>query len=170
MNRAKYGSTFWAASCTLFLFWLLITWRLHWQHLLVGVVCSLGIALFNRDLLIVKAERPLVLRVTLTRWLVYLYHLIVSIFKSNWDVAKIVLRRDMAISPCFVRFSTKVRKPLNRVILGNSITLTPGTLTVELEEDYYIVHCITVQNAEDVAVWDMTKRLVEIEEVEAGAA
>ncbi|MBS4022957.1 MAG: Na+/H+ antiporter subunit E [Dethiobacter sp.] len=170
MNKSKYGITFWGTACILFLFWLLITWRLHWQHLLVGALCAIGVAMFNRDILLLKSERPLYLRTTIIKWVVYLYHLIVAIFKSNWDVAKIVLRRDMGISPCFVKFSTKINKPLYRVILGNSITLTPGTLTVELEEDFYIVHCITRANAEDVADWDMTRRLVEIEEVESGAA
>ncbi len=169
MDRNKYGIIFWATTCMLFVFWLLITWRLHWQHLLVGLVCAFGVALFNRDLLLAKAERPLFLRTTAYKWFIYFYHLVVAIFKSNWEVAKIVLRRDMGISPCFVRFDAKLKKPLNRVILGNSITLTPGTLTVEVEEDYYIVHCITADNANDVADWEMTARLAEIEEVENSA-
>lgn len=169
MNKSKYNATFISTVLTLFLFWMLITWRLHWQHLLVGFICALVIAAFNADLLLHKEERPLFLVSTAGRWVSYFWSLIIAIFKSNWDVAKIVLRPNMDISPCFVRFRTKIKKPLNRVILGNSITLTPGTLTVELEDDFYIVHCITRANAEDVASWYMTDRLVAIEEAELNA-
>jgi multicomponent Na+:H+ antiporter subunit E len=164
--KKGFDKTFWGTFGTLFAFWLIITWRLHWQHLLVGLACSFGVTVFNRDLLLSAWERPLYLGSTVGRWFSYLSKLIASVFKSNWEVAKIVLRRDMGISPCFVRFSTKVNKPLNRVILGNSITLTPGTLTVEVEEDHYIVHCLTAANAEDVAAWDMMERLLQIEEAE----
>lgn len=169
MSRDKYGPTFWSTAGTLMLFWILITGRLNWQHLLIGSLCSYGIAAFNRDLLLKPDERPLFLRQTAGRWLLYVYLLIVAIFKANWDVAKIVLKPELEISPGFVKFRTKVKKPLNRVILGNSITLTPGTLTVEIEEDVYVVHAITRANAEDVASWDMMDRLVEIEEVERSA-
>jgi len=167
--KKGFDKTFWGTFGTLFVFWLLITWRLHWQHLLAGLFSSFGVAVFNRSLLLPGAERPLFTGTTLRRWLSYLTNLVVAVFKSNWDVAKIVLRRDMAISPCFVKFKTDIKKPLNLVILGNSITLTPGTLTVEMEEGYYIVHCITAAHAEDVSAWDMTERLVQIEEAEKSA-
>lgn len=166
MSKREYGATFWATVCTLFLFWLLITWRLHWQHLLTGALCSFGIALFNNDLLLRQEERPLYLSATIGKWVHYVYLLIIAIFKANWDVAKIVLSPKLNISPGFVKYRTKVNKPLNRVILGNSITLTPGTLTVELEDNLVVVHAITRANAEDVASWDMMDRLVEIEEAE----
>ncbi len=167
--KKKSDNTFRATFGTLFVFWLLITWKLNWQHLLVGLLCSFGVAVFNRDLLLSREERPLFFGVTLGRWLDYVFRLIAAIFRANWDVARLVLRRDMGISPCFVRFNARVQKPLNRVILGNSITLTPGTLTVEVEEDHYIVHCITTANAEDVAAWDMAERLWQIEEAEKSA-
>lgn len=165
----KLDQTFFVTFGTLFAFWLLITWRLHWQHIFMGLVCAFAIALFNRDLLLIREERPLYHLKTLGRWLSYLVRLVAAIFVSNWEVAKMVLRRDMNISPCFVRFDTRVEKPLNKVILGNSITLTPGTLTVEVEEGYFLVHCITRANAEDVAAWDMTERLLQIEEADKSA-
>lgn len=169
MSRNRYGTTFWATACTLYIFWILITWRLHWQHLIVGAFCSLGITLFNHDLLLQKKERPLFLFATARKWLLYFIVLVGAIFKSNWDVARIVLSPRLNISPGFVKFRTKVKKPLNRVILANSITLTPGTLTVDVEEDHFIVHAITRTHAEDVAVWDMMDRLLEIEEAEKSA-
>lgn len=166
MSKSKNTPTFWATAVVLFLFWILITGRLHWQHLLVGALCSYGIATFNRDLLLSPEERPLYHKNTLVKWFSYFFVLIVSVFKSNIDMAKVVLKPKLDISPGFVKFRTKVKKPLNRVILANSITLTPGTLSVEVEGDYYVVHAITRATAEDVATWDMMDRLVAIEEAE----
>jgi multicomponent Na+:H+ antiporter subunit E len=166
MNRFKNTPTFWGTVAILFLFWILITGRLHWQHLLVGALCSYGVAAFNRDLLLAPEERPIYHRNTWVKWISYFYTLVVAVFKSNIDVAKIVLKPKLDISPGFVKFRTKVEKPLNRVILANSITLTPGTLSVELEGDYFVVHAITRGHAEDVATWDMMDRLTEIEEAE----
>lgn len=170
MKKIEKDTTFWVTSGLLFLFWILITGRLHWQHLLVGAICSYGIAAFNHDLLLKPAERPLYHKKTLWKWVVYFYILVVAIFKSNWDVAKIVLKPKMDISPGFIKYRARLKKPLNRVILANSITLTPGTLTVEMEGDIYVVHAITRGNAEDVAEWDMIDRLVEIEEAEQNGA
>jgi multicomponent Na+:H+ antiporter subunit E len=170
MSRFKNTPTFWGTVVILFVFWILITGRLHWQHLLVGAICSYGIASFNRDLLLKPEERPLYHRNTLIKWLSYFTVLLISVLKSNVDMAKVVLKPKMDISPGFVKFRTKVKKPLNRVILANSITLTPGTLSVEVEDDYFVVHAITRANAEDVATWDMMDRLLEIEEAEKGGS
>ena len=169
MYIRKENRTFWATFGLLLLVWLLITWRLHWQHLLVGAICSWAVAMINRDLLLQPAERPLLLRITAGKWVQYFWLLLAAIFKANWDVARIVLRPKLEISPSFVRYRTRVSKPLNRLILGNSITLTPGTLTVEIAEDTYVVHAITRAAAEDCAEWEMMNRLAEIEEVERGA-
>jgi multicomponent Na+:H+ antiporter subunit E len=170
MTKTKNTPTFWATVGVLFIFWILITGRLHWQHLLVGALCSYGITAFNRDLLLDPSERPLYHRNTLVKWISYFTILVIAVFKSNIDVAKIVLRPKLDISPGFVRFRTKVEKPVNRVILANSITLTPGTLSVEMEDDYYVVHAITRGHAEDVATWDMMDKLTEIEEAEKHGA
>jgi multicomponent Na+:H+ antiporter subunit E len=164
----KDNKTFWLMFGLLFLFWLLITWRLHWQHLLIGAASSWVIVWINKDILLQPTERPLLLWATAGKWARYFYLLLVAILKANWDVAKIVLKPQMEISPGFVRYRTKVSKPLNRLILGNSITLTPGTLTVETLDDVYVVHAITRAAAEDCAEWDMMDRLIEIEEVERG--
>lgn len=161
--------TFMATAVVLFLFWLAITWRLHWQHLVVGVLCVAVVALFNRELMLSREERPLILASTMARWIGYFLLLVWEVMKSNIAVAKIVLSPKMSISPCFVRFRPTVEKPLNKVILGNSITLTPGTLTVDIDGDYFVVHAITRENAEGVASWDMMKRLAALEEAEKRA-
>lgn len=161
--------TFIATVVILFIFWLSITWKLHWQHLVAGAFCVAAVAVFNRELMLSQSERPLVLPSTVIKWITYILLLVWEVAKSNLAVAKIVLSPKMNISPCFVRFRPTVKKPLNKVILGNSITLTPGTLTVDIEEDYFVVHAITHENAEGVATWDMMERLAVMEEAEERA-
>src|SRR5690554_2664207 len=104
VKATKHYAVFWGMACALFVFWLLITWRLHWQHLLTGAVCSLAIAYFNRELLFQKDERPLFSFSAVFRGLVYLLKMLAALFKANWEVARIVLSRNPDVSPCFVKF------------------------------------------------------------------
>lgn len=166
MGNEEHSKTFWFTFGVLLLFWVLITWRLHWQHLLVGAVSCYAVTRFNQGLLLLPAERPLLVLATAGKWAWYFLLLVVAVFKANWDVAKIVLQPKMEISPGFVKYRTKVRKPLNRVILGNSITLTPGTLTVEIADDLYVVHALTRAGAEDCADWELMNNLAEMEKAE----
>lgn len=166
MVHEKHSKTFWFTFGMLMLFWVSITWRLHWQHLLVGAISCYAVTRFNQGLLLLPAERPLLVRATAGKWARYFFLLLIAIFKANWDVAKIVLKPKMEISPGFVKYRTKVQKPLSRLILGNSITLTPGTLTVEIDDDLYVVHALTRAGAEDCAEWELMNRLVEMEEME----
>lgn len=71
----------------------------------------------------------------------YLFVLIIEVIKANLDVAKIVLSPKIDVDPVVVNFKTKLKSDLGRVILANSITLTPGTITMVMEKMYtrYIV-------------------------------
>lgn len=158
-------STFWVTFGTMSVFWLLLTWNLHYQHVIAGLIGAYLLTLFNKDLLFKKDERPVLNKKSIILGIKYLTKLVVEIFVANIEVAKIVLRPKMPISPGIVKFKAKeIRKDFSRVLLGNSITLTPGTLTLEMNEDnLYIVHALTRENAESVADWYMTKKIIEIE-------
>jgi len=145
-------------------FWLLITWSLHYQSILLGLVSSLIVVWFCRDILIFEDERPRVAIKNLFKLLVYIANLVIEIVKANIHVATIVLNPRMPISPTLVEFKTNVKSDLGKVILANSITLTPGTLTIDLERDVYLIHCLTRENAASVVNWHMATRLLEMEE------
>ena len=61
---------------------------------------------------------------------------------ANIAVIRIILSPKMEIQPCLVRFKTDLKSETNRVLLANSITLTPGTYTIDLNEDEYLVHAL----------------------------
>jgi len=67
-----------------------------------------------------------------------------ELLKSNIDVALRVINPRLPINPGIVKVKTSLKSPLGRAVLANSITLTPGTLTVEMKNDYFYIHWIDV--------------------------
>jgi multicomponent Na+:H+ antiporter subunit E len=90
--------------------------------------------------------------------LAYLFVFSAELIRANLDVAFRVLSPELPIRPGVVRVRTKLRSRLGRLLLANSITLTPGTITVETDGDLFYVHWINV-SGEDVD--EATRRIVE---------
>lgn len=78
---------------------------------------------------------------------------------SNLQVARIILSPNMAISPTLTRIEALPEGPVGQAILGNSITLTPGTVTVDDHEGTLFVHCLTKEGAEVLQEGDMNRRV-----------
>jgi len=72
----------------------------------------------------------------------YLLVLFIEIVKANICTAKLLLSSKYEIEPAVVKFKAPLNKEVSRVILANSITLTPGTVTVRLQYDEFTVHCL----------------------------
>lgn len=72
----------------------------------------------------------------------YLFVLIWEILKANLDTMKMIFTSRYEREPVLVTFHTNIKSPVLRVLLANSITLTPGTITVSLEDDKYVVHAL----------------------------
>lgn len=77
--------------------------------------------------------------------LIYLFVLSWEIVKSNIDVALRVLNPKLPINPGIVKVKTRLKSPIGRMILANSITLTPGTLTIDMKDDELYIHWIDVK-------------------------
>ena len=84
--------------------------------------------------------------------------LFIEIVKSSLEVAGVVLGRRLEISPTVVKFSLAPNDAVGQVILGNSITLTPGTLTLDIHEGQITVHCLTKESAEALLKGDFNER------------
>lgn len=163
MRVIREKHVFWLMALVLWLFWLGVTASFHYQGMLLGGALALLIAYFNHELFFRREERPLLDLRTLFLFLRYLLHLITAVVMASVQVAYLALHPSMPISPGLVRFPLTLKKDLNRVILANSITLTPGTLTVRLEDDEIVVHALTQENAWAVTQWSLAKELAEIE-------
>ncbi|MFT5504625.1 MAG: multicomponent Na+:H+ antiporter subunit E [Gammaproteobacteria bacterium] len=85
-----------------------------------------------------------------------------EILKSSVDVARIVLDPKLPLSPQEIELKVTDENPLSQVILANSITLTPGTLTLDLHEGIIKVHCLTEQGARDLLDNEMIRRVTKL--------
>lgn len=91
-----------------------------------------------------------------------------EIVKANWDVAKVILQAKMPISPTVLCLEGTQKSELGNVIFANSITLTPGTVTISLESGEFMVHALTREAAEGLGTGDMDDRVTAMENAKAG--
>ncbi len=132
---------------TLFLFWIMLNGTLAADTLLVGALASLSIALLLPNGLSFFTElqdTPQAL-VAGVRYYGYFFK---ELVRSNIKLTAIVLTRDLPIQPGIVKVRTKLKSRMGRLMLANSITLTPGTLTVELDGEWLYVHWVTVESTD----------------------
>ena len=98
------------------------------------------------------------------RFFAYLPWLIAEITKSNIDVIKRILNPQLPISPILFRVKASQQSDLARVIFANSITLTPGTVAIMVEDDYIEVHALSREGAEGLSSGEMDRRVTRLEE------
>lgn len=96
-------------------------------------------------------------------FLCYLAVLLKEIVKSNFHVANIILKRKIDISPKIVTHKMNLKLDSHRVMLSNSITLTPGTLTIDMIDDEIIVHCLTEKGEDSIKNNQIEKILMKME-------
>lgn len=133
-----------------FLTWCLLTWIPDAQHLAVGALVSVAVALLTGDLFI---NRPHIIKHPERYWYFIVYYLPVLIWeclKANFDVAGRVLHPALPIKPGIVKVKTKLRSDIGLTFLANSITLTPGTMSVDIDKDNNVlyVHWINVKTTD----------------------
>ncbi|MBT8049041.1 MAG: Na+/H+ antiporter subunit E [Xanthomonadales bacterium] len=85
-----------------------------------------------------------------------------EIVRSSLEVTRIVLNPKLPIKPTVVEFDAHCEHPVDRVILGNSITLTPGTLTLSLDDQHFTVHALTEEGARDIQDGEMDRLVSEL--------
>lgn len=126
-------------------FWLLLTLSVKVDHLIAGAVVVLISTIFfggyftNRPIKFLQLHR------------IFWFVLYIPIFlwymvKANIDVAYRVLHPERPIKPGIVKIKTRLKTDIAKVFLANSITLTPGTMTCEIDGDYLYIHWIWVQS------------------------
>jgi multicomponent Na+:H+ antiporter subunit E len=142
MKTAGKGFGIIVTSCIMFLFWILLSGFFDAFHLISGVICCGIVALISHDLL-VKGKDEKILAKSI-RLLLYIPWELWQIVLANIDVAYRVLHPKMPIDPGVIEFETSLRSDFALVTLANSITLTPGTITilVEPERGKFLVHAI----------------------------
>ena len=127
----------------MFGFWILLSGKFDLFHLTLGVLSSALVSFLSADLLMFKEGKNRL--VTGVRFLMYLPWLLYQIVLSTMHVTFLALHPRMKdqIDPTIVTFKTKLKTNIAKVALANSITLTPGTITVRIEDQVFYVHAIS---------------------------
>ena len=141
-----------------FAVWLLLTWTLNLQNLIVGGVASVIVGIIFGNIFVEEPMKVLQPQ----RWFWFILYTPVFLWeltKANFDVAYRVLHPKMPISPGIVKVKTKIKSEMGRVFLANSITLTPGTFTIDIKDEYLYIHWINVRYQDvDKATQDIVGR------------
>ena len=148
--------------CALFAFWLLLSG--HYTGLLItlGILTCLGIlALAHRMGVVDEEGHPVHLAIgSLTYW----PWLLVEIAKSSLNVTRLILDPKLPISPTLIKVKASQKSRVGVNIYANSITLTPGTISVEVEANDITVHAITADGAAEMKEGVMDRRVTKLEE------
>jgi multicomponent Na+:H+ antiporter subunit E len=143
---------------------LLVSWVL-WSGIYKPLLLWLG--LFSCLLSVWLAQRmgffrhPMSLR-SLLRLPAHWWWLLGEIIRSSVEVARVVLSPSLPISPTVVELTTTEATDAGKVILGNSITLSPGTVTIDVHQDRLLVHCLTQRSALQLQDPEVQRRIARL--------
>jgi multicomponent Na+:H+ antiporter subunit E len=133
-----------------FLIWILLSESFDRFHIALGLFAAFVVAWFNMDRAV---PRVVILRLRIVWYFVWL---VGRILQSGIHLSILILNPALPIDPKLIRYRTKLRKDAGIVLLGNSITLTPGTITVESNSEELVVHAM-----DDISAADVTSRRFE---------
>ncbi len=133
------------------LFWIILTFEFTVPNLIVGIVASIITSLIFTRFFIINVYK-LIQPHRYFWFLVYLVVLIWECIKANLDVAYRVLHPAMPIRPGIVKIKTTLKSDMAKMLLANSITMTPGTITVDIIDDCLYIHWIYIRS-EDPEVY-----------------
>ena len=125
--------------------WILLTFRFTISNIIVGSVAALITSLIFTRYFIRNVYKFLQPRRYF--WLIiYLFIFLWACIKANFDVAYRVLHPAMPIKPWIVKVKTNLKSDFAKTILANSITMTPGTISVDIIDDYLFIHWIYIKS------------------------
>ena len=144
----------------LFLFWIALNGKITVEIIIVGLLMSLAVYQFSRKVLGQKKANKL----SLGKAINYAIILVLEIIKSAITVLKFTLNRTIQIEPQIKFFRVPLKNELSKTILANSITLTPGTITVNVDDDIFCVHGLDYTLLEGIEESIFVKLLLDMEE------
>ena len=160
-RRKTRFQNFIGTTIILFAFWMLLSGKFDAFHLSLGVICCALVSYMFHDLLFANVRFG-DMRIVATRFIADIPWLIQQILLANLHVASLVVRRRMPIDPRVVKFKTKLETDVSHVTLAQSITLTPGTITMDIKDGVYYVHALSQKVAEELNAGEMEDRVAHI--------
>lgn len=147
----------------LFAFWLLLNGQWTTEIAIVGLVLSGLMYLFLCKFMDYSPRKEWACLRRTPRIIGYFFYLVGEVFKSGWATIKLIWSPKQIVQPEVTSFHTKLRTDPGKVVLANSITMTPGTITVDIRDDVFLVHCLDEDFAVGLEDSDMEKRILKLE-------
>ncbi len=146
--------SFLITAIAMFSFWILLSGEFTFILITSGVVASLIVAYLSHDLFIGKPDLKTETR-RVFKFIVYVPWLLWEIILANVEIAYLVLNPKPLVDPQIVRFKPDLKTNLGILTLAQSITLTPGTVTVEANKEEFVIHAIWQNSAEGIIGGEM---------------
>lgn len=131
-------------------------------HISLGIISCIIVTFVSRDHLSRRKDFTFSHAIQAVRFIKYIPWLLYQIVLSNIHVARLVISPRMPIDPQIIRFKSKLKRDVSLVTFANSITLTPGTITADIREGEFYVHCINKKVTDDLLTGEMEKRVAYI--------
>ena len=147
-----------------FLLWVVFNGRLTWEIAAFGAVISAVLYAFCCAFLDYSPKKDLAALRRVPKMLRYLGLLIMEIIKANAALTRIVFNRKIEVKPQLVTFKTPLSGPVTKSVLADSITLTPGTITVLSGGDELTVHCLDKGFMDGIDDTPFRRRLLDMQE------
>ncbi len=125
--------------------WLILNQSTDMQYLVTGLIFSAFLAIIFCNRCSVVEDIKFTPKAFLYTFL-FLGVFLVELLKANVHMAITVLSPSLPINPGIVKANTKLNSKMARLILGNAITLTPGTFTIDIIDDTYYIHCVDLSD------------------------
>ena len=145
----------------LFLFWILLNGKINLEITIIGLILTTLVYAFACLFLSFSFKKDLAYCKGLALLVVYLFLLIIEVVKSNWNIITLIWSKK-EVEPKIKHFNVDLKSRFLRVIFANSITLTPGTITIDLKEDEYVVHALRyeyIDGIEDSGLLKILKKM-----------
>ena len=146
-----------------FLAWIIFNGNITLEILMFDVVISTAMFAFMCKFMDYSIKKELNLYKKTGYIFAYIILLIREIVKANIAIIPNILTVEEEMDPVIVTFRTSLKSDFTKMLLANSITLTPGTITVALEDDLYTIHCLDASLAEGLADSDFERALKKLE-------
>lgn len=145
------------------LIWVIFNEKLNVEILLFGLVISAAVFTFICRFMDYSLKKELRFYQKAGDMLCYVCVLLKEILVANLKVCHLILSEEEEIEPALVEFTADMETPTGRAFYANAITLTPGTITVSVEDDKYTVHCLDESMAEGLVDSGLEQRLHRLE-------
>lgn len=150
-----------------FTVWLILNGKVTVEICIFGAIISAALFYFMCRFMEYSLRKELLLFRLIPLFVRYFWVLVEEIVKANMAVLRLIVSPEIQPEPAFVYFDTDLKTDLAKVILADSITLTPGTITVSVEENRFCIHCLDREFAEGMEESVFVVLLKEMEEKEA---